>query len=55
MKPSVGLFFVLGQTFDLLAVDIYYHKSCYIKYTIDPIATSDKNHINPLNATVAPI
>ena len=28
---------------EIFAVDIYYHKSCYIKHTISPIRKSDEN------------
>ena len=39
-------FNILNNTcfFDLFAVDIYYQKFCYIKYTINPIRKLDKNH-----------
>ena len=31
------------RLYDIFVVDIYYHKSCYIKWTINPIRKSDKN------------
>ena len=31
-----------GQSFDNFAIDIYYHKSCYIKFAINSPAPSDK-------------
>ena len=44
MKPCVGLtFFVLGNSLRFL---LSIHKSCYIKYTINPIENSNENHNN---------
>ena len=46
MKPRVGLlFFVIhNQLFNPFALEIYYHKSCYIKSTTNTTGKSDKNH-----------
>ena len=32
-----------GQSFDPFAVDIYYHKSCYIKYAINPVTNHEED------------
>ena len=36
--------FCSGRFFDSFVVDICYHKSCCIKYTINPTEISAKNH-----------
>ena len=38
MKVTTAFGFMI-----FLPADIYYHKSCYIKWTINPIRKSDKN------------
>ena len=35
-----------GQSFDSFAIDIYYHKSCYIKYAINPPTSLPSTHEN---------
>lgn len=32
-----------GQSFDNFAIDVYYHKSCYISYAIKPLSTDTSN------------
>lgn len=36
-------------SFDIFAVDMCYQKSYYVKYTINPIEKSNKNHNNKGN------
>ena len=44
MRPRVGLIFFV--TDNLFAVNIYYHKSCYLICTINPIGKWNKNPDN---------
>ena len=45
MKPHVGLiFFVTGSCLILLLSIYYHHKSCHIKFAIDPNGKYDKNY-----------
>ena len=43
IKPCVSLIFFVINNID---VDIYYHQSCYVKYTINLIGKLNKNHNN---------
>lgn len=41
-----------GQSFDSFAIDIYYHKSCYIKYALNPLLSTEKEKIELQNKLI---
>ena len=42
IKPHVGLIFFVVE--NLFAINVFFHKFCYTKYTISPAGKPDKNH-----------